>query len=546
VSQTQIDASWTAATDNVGGTGVAGYKLYSCQAPNTTTDCAADTVGTLLIDTMNPSVFSYPNIGLTADTRYCYAVRAYDGANNLSLFSNNACATTQAVPPPSDTTPPSIPSLTTTAVSSSEIDLSWTASSDPGGSGVATYEIYRCQVVTTDCSAATVGALLTTVTAPTVTYNNISLPASTRYCYAVRAYDVAGNPSGFSNNSCATTFPPPPSAPSAPSLSATAASQTQINLAWGASNPNGGTITSYQIYLCSPGPCTPSTSGVPLATVSGTTLTYPSTGLTPNTTYCYLVTATDSEALTSPPSTLACATTPADTSPPSIPDELEATAMSSSQINVSWDGSTDNVGVVEYRLYRRIGTSGPLTFLTSVMTTIYSNIGLNPSTTYCYYVTAVDAAGNESNPSNIDCATTFGVGGFEPATIMITPVTINLGTSGIPINVFISFDQTVPGAHVAQDICITGVNTPPGCPTTGTYKIRMHFPARPSNNTIPDPIDHMSGTEIFTGGNSLNVKFRRADVEARLEPACDVILEVRGLLKDTHTFSGTDTVRVNP
>ena len=220
--------------------------------------------------------------------------------------------------------------------------------------------------------------------------------------------------------------------------------------------------------------------------------------------------------------------------------------MSASQINVSWDGSTDNVGVVEYRLYRRIGTSGPLTFLTSVMTTIYSNLGLNASTTYCYYVTAVDAAGNESNPSNIDCATTFGMGGFEPATIKITPVTINLGTSGIPINVFISFDQTVPGAHVAQDICITGVNTPPGCPTTGPYKIRMHFPARPSNNTIPDPIDHMLGTEIFTGSNSLNVKFRRADVEARLEPADDVILEVRGLLKDTHTFSGTDTVNVNP
>ncbi len=544
VNQTQIDASWTAATDV--GTGVAGYRLYRCVAPNTTTDCTASG-GTLLIDTMNPTVLSYPNTGLTASTRYCYVVRAYDGANNLSAFSNNACATTPASPPPPDTTPPSVPSLTTTAVISSEIDLSWTASSDPGGSGVASYEIFRCQVVTTDCSAATVGTLLTTVTSPTVAYNNIGLTPSTRYCYAVRAYDVAGNPSGFSNNSCATTFPPPPSAPSAPSpFSATAASQTQINLAWGASNPNGGTITSYQIYFCSPGPCTPSTSGVPLATVSGSTLTYPNTGLMPNTTYCYVVTATDSEALTSPPSTVACATTPADTSDPSIPADLDATAMSSSQIYVSWEGSTDNVGVVGYRLYRRIGTSGTLTYLTTVLTTIYSDIGLTASTTYCYYVTAVDGSGNESNPSNIDCATTFTVGGFEPATIMITPVTINLGTSGIPINVFISFDQTVPGAHVAQDICITGVNMPTGCPTDVTvYKIRMHFPPL-ANSTIPTPIDHMSGTEIFTGSNSLNVKFRRADVEARLEPANDVVLEVRGLLKDGHNFSGTDTVTVNP
>ena len=545
VSQTQIDASWTAATDNVGGTGVAGYELYSCQAPNTTTDCTASG-GTLLIDTMNPTVLNYPNTGLTAGTRYCYAVRAYDGVNNLGPFSNNACANTPDPPQPPDTTPPSAPALSATPFDSTQIDLSWTAATDDVA--VTEYLLFRCQATSDPpgCTPSTAaGTQIATLTASTLSYDDMGLAPSTPYCYVVVAKDAAGNPTS-SNTDCATTAPPPPAAPSAPSLSATAAGPTEIDLSWGASNPNGGTITSYQIYLCSPGPCTPSTSGVPLATVSGTTLMYPNTGLTPNTSYCYLVTATDSEALTSPPSNVVCATTPADATAPSIPDELEATAMSSSQINVSWDGSMDNVGVVEYRLYRRIGTSGPLTFLTSVMTTIYSNTGLTASTTYCYYVTAVDAAGNESNPSNIDCATTFGVGGFEPATIMITPVTINLGTSGIPINVFISFDQTVPGAHVAQDICITGVNTPPGCPTdTTVYKIRMHFPPL-SNNTIPTPIDHMSGTEIFTGNNSLNVKFRRADVEARLEPADDVILEVRGLLKDTHTFSGTDTVNVNP
>ncbi|OGW61607.1 MAG: hypothetical protein A2638_05395 [Nitrospirae bacterium RIFCSPHIGHO2_01_FULL_66_17] len=543
MSQTQIDASWTAATDNVGGTGVAGYELYSCQAPNTTTDCTASG-GTLLIDTMNPTVFSYPNTGLTASTRYCYAVRAYDGANNPGSFSNNDCANTPDPPQPPDTTPPSVPALSATPFDSTQIDLTWTAATD--NVGVTEYLLFRCQATSDPpgCTpSTTAGTQIASLTASTLSYSDMGLAPSTPYCYVVVARDAAVNPTS-SNTDCATTLPPLAAAPSAPSLSATAVSPTEIDLAWGASNPNGGTITSYQIYLCSPGPCTPSTSGVPLATVSGTTLTYPSTGLTPNTTYCYLVTATDTEALTSPPSNLVCATTPADTSAPSIPMDLDATAMGSSQINVSWDGSTDNVGVVAYKLYRRIGTSGTLTYLTTVLTTIYSNIGLDPSTTYCYYVIAVDAAGNESSPSNIDCATTSGT--VEPATIMITPVTINLGTSGIPINVFISFDQTVPGAHVAQDICITGVNTPPGCPTTGLYKIRMHFPARPSNNTIPDPIDHMLGTEIFTGSNSLNVKFRRADVEARLEPADDVILEVRGLLKDTHTFSGTDTVNVNP
>ena len=43
---------------------------------------------------------------------------------------------------------------------------------------------------------------------------------------------------------------------------------------------------------------------------------------------------------------------PPDTTPPTVPTNVLATAFSSTQINVTWSASTDNVGVAEYRVLR--------------------------------------------------------------------------------------------------------------------------------------------------------------------------------------------------
>jgi chitodextrinase len=89
-----------------------------------------------------------------------------------------------------------------------------------------------------------------------------------------------------------------------------------------------------------------------------------------------------------------------DTQAPSAPTNLSATATSSTQINLSWTASTDNVGVTGYRILRggtQVGTSA---------TTSFSNTGLTPSTAYNYTVTAVDAAGNVSAPSAVASVTT--------------------------------------------------------------------------------------------------------------------------------------------
>ena len=178
-SSTQINLSWTASTDNIA---VTGYQIERCQGAGCTTFALLTTVtGT-----------TYNNTGLTASTPYSYRVRATDGPN-FSGYSGTASATTQAS---SDTTPPTVPTnLTATPAGSTQINLSWTASTD--NTAVTGYQIERCQG-----AGCTTFALLTTVTG--TTYNNTGLTASTPYSYRVRATD-GPNFSGYSGTASATT-----------------------------------------------------------------------------------------------------------------------------------------------------------------------------------------------------------------------------------------------------------------------------------------------------------------------------------------------------
>ncbi|MDR6549957.1 chondroitinase-B domain-containing protein [Paenibacillus qinlingensis] len=185
-------------------------------------------------------------------------------------------------------------------------------------------------------------------------------------------------------------------APSVPTgLAATAASSSQINLSWTASTDNVG-VTGYDIYRA--GSLVGSTA----------TTTYSDSGLSPSTSYSYTIRAKDAAGNTSAASSTASATTQAgssDTLAPSVPTGLAATAVSSSQINLSWTASTDNVGVTGYDIYR----AGSLVGSTSK--TMYSDSGLSPSTSYSYTIRAKDAAGNTSAASSTASATTQAGGG---------------------------------------------------------------------------------------------------------------------------------------
>jgi N-acetylmuramoyl-L-alanine amidase len=89
-----------------------------------------------------------------------------------------------------------------------------------------------------------------------------------------------------------------------------------------------------------------------------------------------------------------------DTEPPTIPQNLVATPISHTRIDLTWSPSTDNVGVAGYKVFRdnvQIGTSGTIS---------YSDTTCSSNTTYTYEVSAYDGALNESGRSAPAVATT--------------------------------------------------------------------------------------------------------------------------------------------
>ena len=158
--------------------------MESCQGSGCTTFTQ---IGTATGTTFN-------NTGLTASTSYSYRVRASDAVGNLSGYSNVATATTQAP----DTQPPTTPTnLSATAVSGSQINLNWNASTD--NVGVTGYLIERCQ----GAGCTNFGRLFT-VTG--TTYSDTALVSNTSYTYQVKATDAAGNFSPYSNTATTTTL----------------------------------------------------------------------------------------------------------------------------------------------------------------------------------------------------------------------------------------------------------------------------------------------------------------------------------------------------
>lgn len=92
-----------------------------------------------------------------------------------------------------------------------------------------------------------------------------------------------------------------------------------------------------------------------------------------------------------------------DNDAPSVPTGLVATPVSSSQVNLVWNVSTDNVAVAGYRVYRE-GL-----FVATSSTPTFTDIGLFPSTLYSYKVDAFDAQFNFSGQSATTSVTTLPV-----------------------------------------------------------------------------------------------------------------------------------------
>jgi hypothetical protein len=116
-----------------------------------------------------------------------------------------------------------------------------------------------------------------------------------------------------------------------------------------------------------------------------------------------------------------------DTTPPSVPNGLTATPISSSEIDLSWNPSTDTggSGLKGYNVY----DAG--TVIASTTGTSYANTGLAAGSTHSYTVSAVDNAGNQSAQSTpaVTASTPSGGGGGGAGIALVRQVTANVASS---------------------------------------------------------------------------------------------------------------------
>lgn len=230
--------------------GATSYTVY--RASN---DCAFSNVANVLPpqkvspigQVMKPH---FTDSNLPPNTTFAYTVTA-NNAGGPSDFSNIVDGTTlQLVTPPSSPT-----GLVVTAVSSTQINLAWSAPDYNGGAAIIGYKIER----------SINGGIFSVLIADagiTNTYSDTNTIPSTQYTYRVMAINANGLTSIASNSVSATTNAPPVSIPPAPTGLVASALQSQIEISWS----KVSSATTYRIDRA----INPNSAFVTISTVSET------------------------------------------------------------------------------------------------------------------------------------------------------------------------------------------------------------------------------------------------------------------------------------
>ena len=417
-----ISAGWTGSSDNVG---VTGYRVFVDSSLAGTT-----------------ATTSYAVTGLSCGTSHQIVVDAFDAAGNRSGQISATMATSACPPPPpGDTQPPSAPTgLVVSSAGQTSLALGWSASSD--NVGVTGYGVYKN------------GSL---VASPAGTSYTLSgLTCGTSYTIAVDAFDAAGNRSAQATVTTSTAACPDTQAPTVPSgITLATRTATSISITWTASTDNVG-LAGYDLFLNG------SAAGI------ATTTSYTFTGLVCGTNYTIGADAYDGAGNHSAQATTAISTSACpDTTPPSTPTALATSGVGQTSLTLSWNASTDNVGVTGYRLFQngsQVGTSSA---------TSYGFSSLACGTSYTLGVAAVDAAGNVSSVATIS-GTTAACSGGASANVYVSTAgndsTCVRGNQGRPCLTFAKACQiaqagdlvsVADGTYAGQDVSGC-VQTSPG------------------------------------------------------------------------------------
>jgi hypothetical protein len=289
-------------------------------------------------------------------------------------------------PSPGDKQAPTTPTnLRITASSSTSVSLAWDPSTDN-----TTNWWYCVQLDGSGCFR---------VNPPQTTFTRSFLTPGGTTSWSVYAIDAAGNRSGNSN---AVTFTAPrdTTAPTAPTLTASAVYPSRVYLSWTASTDDTTFEPAYRVYIDGR-----------VVWDSSVYRFFPALHLSPSTTYEFKVDARDNFGNVAQSNVLNITTPPkTDNVAPSAPTNLTLGFQSTSfeEAWLTWGQSTDDTdspGEILYDVYFNgvrhdddavIGSNGTIAYCRT-------QAGVGPSE---IVVRALDTSGNESEPSNVvpfDC-----------------------------------------------------------------------------------------------------------------------------------------------
>ncbi|MBI3411176.1 MAG: fibronectin type III domain-containing protein, partial [Planctomycetes bacterium] len=346
----QVTLTWTASS------GATSYNIYRSTAPG-------GEGATPLVSGVTST--SFTNTGLTNGTTYYYQVTAVNSGGE-SVKTSEVSARPQV-------SAPAAPTNLTATPASTQVTLTWTASS-----GATSYNIYRSTTPGGEGSTPVQTGITST------SFTNTGLTNGTTYYYQVTAVN-AGGESAKSSEVSAT---PRLKAPTAPANLSASAGNAQVTLTW---TPSSG-ATSYSIYRST----SPGGKGATLVRTGVTSTSFTNTGLTNGTMYFFQVTAVNS-AGQSPMSSAVSAMPQAPT--PATPTNFAATA-GNAQVTLTWTASS---GATSYNIYRSTtpGGEGSTPYLIGVVGTSFTDTGLTNGVTYYYQVTAVNANGQSAKSGEV-------------------------------------------------------------------------------------------------------------------------------------------------
>ena len=309
---------------------------------------------------------------LTPETDYYFRITALRDSN-VSFSSDPVHIKT----PAEEIVPNEPEDLEATAASPSEVDLSWADNSDNEDG----FKIERKEEGGTY-------SVIATVPTDTTTYKDTSVEEEKTYYYRVKAFNGKGD-SAYSNEVQVTT-PAQQTVPSAPTnLAASASSCSEVALSW---TDNSDNEEHFVVERAKKG----GTYSI-LATLDPDTTEYTDSTVEGGKIYYYRVKAVNG-AGDSEYSNEANVSVPECETVPNAPTNLSGTAVSSSEIDLTWNDNSDNEDGFKIERKEEGGTYSEVASLPE-NTTIYKDTGLSADTTYYYRVKAFNSKG-ESNYSN--------------------------------------------------------------------------------------------------------------------------------------------------